>query len=304
MAITHGVHALVWTGGWTAEEARHAIASSREAGYDLIEIAPIDPTAFDPDMTARLLEEHGMKVSASLGLSADTDVSSEDPEVVARGRERLSRALDVLRDSGGDVLCGVLYSKLGKYAGPATERGRANSQESIAWLADKAAASGITLALEFCNRYETNVMNTTQETLDFIAAVDRPNVMAHLDTYHMNIEEHSFAGAVRAAAAAGRLGYVHVGESHRGALGTGSIPWGEFFGALTEVGYDGIVTFESFSSEVVHRTLSNDLAIWRNLWTDNAALARDALAFTKAGLRTAAERAPSAGARAVAGRGV
>ena len=108
--------------------------------------------------------------------------------------------------------------------------------------------------------------------------------MAHLDTYHMNIEEHSFAGAVREAAAAGRLGYVHVGESHRGALGTGSIPWAEFFGALTEVGYEGIVTFESFSSEVVHRTLSNDLAIWRNLWTDNAALARDALAFTKAGL--------------------
>ena len=79
MAITHGVHALVWTGGWSAEEARHAIASSREAGYDLIEIAPIDPTAFDPDMTARLLQEHGMKVSASLGLSAATDVSSEDP---------------------------------------------------------------------------------------------------------------------------------------------------------------------------------------------------------------------------------
>src|ERR687890_2167591 len=230
MAITQGLHALVRRGGWTAEEARHAIASSREAGYDLIEIAPIDPTAFDPDMTARLLDEHGMKVSASLGLSADTDVSSEDPEVVARGRERLSRALDVLRDSGGDVLCGVLYSKLGKYAGPATERGRANSQESIAWLADKAGASGITLALEFCNRYETNVMNTTQETLDFIAAVDRPNVMAHLDTYHMNIEEHSFREAVRAAAAAGKLGYVHLGESHRGALGTGSIPSAGVFG--------------------------------------------------------------------------
>ena len=128
MTITHGVHALVWTGGWSPEEARQAIASSREGGYELIEIAPIDPTTFDPDMTARLLEEHGMKVSASLGLSADTDVSSEDPEVVARGRERLSRALDVLRDSGGDVLCGVLYSKLGKYAGPATERGRAKKR--------------------------------------------------------------------------------------------------------------------------------------------------------------------------------
>jgi D-psicose/D-tagatose/L-ribulose 3-epimerase len=290
VAITHGVHALVWTGGWSPDEARRAVAATAEAGYDLIEIAPIDPTVFDAGMTAKLLEEHGLQVSASLGLSADTDVSSEDPDVVARGRQRLAQALDVLRDSGGRVLCGVLYSKLGKYDGPATERGRANSQEAIAWLADRAAASGITLALEFCNRYETNIMNTTQETLDFIAAVDRPNVMAHLDTYHMNIEEHSFAEAVRAAAAAGRLGYVHVGESHRGALGTGSIPWPEFFSALTEVGYDGIVTFESFSSEVVHRTLSNDLAIWRNLWTDNRALARDALAFTREGLAAAGRR--------------
>src|SRR5205085_1607691 len=218
--------------------------------------------------------------------------------VVARGRERLATALGVLRDSGGTTLCGVLYSKLGKYAEPATERGRANSQESIAWLADKAAASGVTLALEFCNRYETNIINTTQETLDFIAAVDRPNVMAHLDTYHMNIEEHSFTEAVRAAAAAGRLGYVHVGESHRGALGTGTIPWPEFFAALTEVGYDGILTFESFSSEVVHRTLSNDLAIWRNLWTDNKALAREARASTKAALaEAAAGRCRAAGSR-------
>lgn len=290
MTVTHGVHALVWTGSWTREEARRAVAATAEAGYDLIEIAPIDPTGFDADMTAELLQEHGLQVSASLGLSADTDVSSEDPEVVARGRERLAAALGVLRDSGGTTLCGVLYSKLGKYEAPATERGRANSQETIAWLADKAAGYGITLALEFCNRYETNIINTTQETLDFIAVVDRPNVMAHLDTYHMNIEEHSFAEAVRAAAAAGRLGYVHIGESHRGALGTGSVPWAEFFGALDEVGYEGIATFESFSSEVVHRTLSNDLAIWRNLWTDNRTLARDALAFTKAGLAGAAAR--------------
>ncbi|MCZ2815546.1 sugar phosphate isomerase/epimerase family protein [Modestobacter sp. VKM Ac-2984] len=295
MTVTHGVHALVWTGSWTREEARRAIAATAEAGYDLIEIAPIDPTGFDADMTAELLQEHGLQVSASLGLSADTDVSSEDPDVVARGRARLAAALGVLRDSGGTTLCGVLYSKLGKYDAPATERGRANSQETIAWLADRAAASGITLALEFCNRYETNIINTTQETLDFIAVVDRPNVMAHLDTYHMNIEEHSFADAVRAAAAAGRLGYVHIGESHRGALGTGSIPWGEFFGALDEVGYEGIATFESFSSEVVHRTLSNDLAIWRNLWTDNHALARDALAFTKAGLAGAAAQRGGAG---------
>lgn len=285
MSITYGVHALVWTGGWSPPEARRAIAASAAAGYDLIELAPIDPTGFDPAMTAGLLAEYGLAASASLGLDESTDVSSEDPEIVARGRERLGQALRIVRDVGGSVLCGVIYSRLGKYPGPVTERGMANSQETIAWLADEAASSGITLGIEFCNRYETNVVNTVQQTLEYIAVVDRPNVMAHLDTYHMNIEEHSFADAVKAAAAAGRLGYVHVGESHRGALGTGSVPWDEFFTALRDVGYDGIVTFESFSSEVVHPTLSNALAIWRNLWTDNDALARDALAFTKAGLQ-------------------
>ena len=65
------------------------------------------------------------------------------------------------------------------------------------------AEAGVTLGLEFCNWYETNVLNTTEQTLAFIEDVDRPNVMAHLDVYHMNIEEVSFADAVHAAAAAG-----------------------------------------------------------------------------------------------------
>ena len=151
----------------------------------------------------------------------------------------------------------------------------------LAELADKAAESGISLGLEFCNRYETNVINTTAQTLEFIEAIARPNIFAHLDTYHMNIEEKSISGAIKAAAAAGKLGYVHVGESHRGQLGTGSVNWDDFFGALTEVGYDGVVTFESFSSKVVHSTFSNDLAIWRNLWDDNVELAQGAREFIR-----------------------
>jgi D-psicose/D-tagatose/L-ribulose 3-epimerase len=149
-------------------------------------------------------------------------------------------------------------------------------------VADRAAEAGVTLGLEFCNRYETNVLNTTEQTLAFIEDVDRPNVMAHLDVYHMNIEEVSFADAVHAAAAAGRFGYVHLGESHRGALGTGSVPFREFFAALHDVDYQGVLTFESFSSEVVHPTLSSNLAIWRNTWTDSMQLAKDARAFIRA----------------------
>ncbi|GLY68145.1 sugar phosphate isomerase/epimerase family protein [Amycolatopsis taiwanensis] len=276
-----GIHALVWAGGWSRDQARHAIASSAEAGYDLIELSALEPDTVDAAGTAALLAEYGLAASVSLGLDESTDVSSEDPEIVAAGRRRLTAAVDLVRDIGGNYLGGVLFSKLGRYTTPPTERGRAHAREALATLADRAAASDITLGLEFCNRYETNLLNTTAQTLDFIAELGRDNVVAHLDTYHMNIEETSFREPVLAAAAAGKLGYVHVGESHRGALGTGSVPWAEFFTALRDVDYTGTITFESFSSEVVHPSLSSNLCIWRDPWTDGMRLARDARQFLR-----------------------
>ena len=59
--------------------------------------------------------------------------------------------------------------------------------------------------------------------------------------------------------------YVHIGESHRGYLGTGSVDFPAFFKALAKYDYQGAITFESFSSAVVSGSLSNTLCVWRNL---------------------------------------
>jgi hypothetical protein len=77
----------------------------------------------------------------------------------------------------------------------------------------------------------------------------RTSVLIHLDTYHTNIEEDGFMRPVLKVG--GRLGYVHIGENHRGYLGSGHLA----------------------------RGLSNDLAIWRNRWSDGEDLARHARAF-------------------------
>ena len=61
------------------------------------------------------------------------------------------------------------------------------------------------------------------------------------------------------------LRYVHIGESHRGYLGTGSVDFPALFRALAAAGYQGPLTFESFSSAVVSPSLSNTLCVWRNL---------------------------------------
>lgn len=275
---TLGLHALVWVGDWTPPSAKHAISSTAALGFDLIEVPLLDPASVDSTMTRGLLEEHGLGAACSLGLDPDADVSSEDPAVVSRGRDLLARAVDAAAGMGATDLCGVLYSVLAKYPSPLSPRSREHVVESMAWLAERAAGSGVRVNLEVVNRYETNVVNTTAEMLALIDETGA-DLGIHLDTYHMNIEEDGLAEAVHQAVDAGRLRYVHVGESHRGYLGRGNVDFDTFCATLREVEYVGPVVFESFSSAVVHPTLSNQLAVWRNLWDDGEDLATHAHAF-------------------------
>jgi sugar phosphate isomerase/epimerase len=138
----------------------------------------------------------------------------------------------------------------------------------------------INVNFEVVNRYETNIMNTGIEGLAFLDEVNRPNTFIHLDTYHMNIEEDGMEKSV--IAAGDKLGFVHIGESHRGYLGSGNVDFDTFFAALKKINYQGPITFESFSSAVVDPALSNALCVWRNLWSDSDDLASTALSFMKA----------------------
>ena len=84
-----------------------------------------------------------------------------------------------------------------------------------------------------------------------------------------------------------RLGYVHIGESHRGYIGSGNVDFPGFFRALAHIGYEGPVTFESFSSVIVAPELSNALCIWRVPWTDSEDLARHARQFIEEQIKAA-----------------
>ena len=282
-----GVHALVWVGGWSHEECEKAIGQSAKLGYDLIEIPALDPKSIDVDFTRRTLEKNRLGVTMSLGLDAETDISSGDPEKMARGEARLMDALRVARDIGATHVCGILYSAFQKYFSPPTEQGIAGSVDVIRRFCAAAAKSNITIGMEVVNRYESNVLNTAAQAVAFCKAVDAPNVKVHLDTYHMNIEEPDIEAAI--IETGDYLGYFHVGESNRGYMGAGSIDFDSVFRAIAKIGYSGPITFESFSSAVVNQPLSGILAIWRNLWTDGEDLATHARAYISAQLKSAHE---------------
>ncbi len=122
----------------------------------------------------------------------------------------------------------------------ATEWGLA--LESIRALAEHSQGSGILLALEPINRYETFLVTNLEQGLRFLDQAGVPNLKLHLDTFHMNIEEPDPAAAVLQAG--DRLVNLHLSDSNRQAPGRGHLDFAALLKALQAIGYQGVLTLE------------------------------------------------------------
>lgn len=272
-----GIHSFVWTDGATEDSLVAAMEKSAACGYRLIELAYLKPEKFNLDRLGQRAKSLDLDIAVTMGLPLSGDVSSEDGDAVKRGEAILADAVQAVRDIGGSKLGGILYSAHTKYARVPTDRGRKNSIAAIAKTGEIAEKAGVDLVLEVVNRFETNLLNTAAQGLDFVKQTGSDSVRLHLDTFHMNIEEANPAAAIRLAG--DRLGYFHIGESNRGYLGDGTINFDLMFDALLDIDYSRDITFESFSSAVVDEGLTVACAIWRDTWTDNRPLAEHAKQF-------------------------
>ena len=121
--------------------------------------------------------------------------------------------------------------------------------------------NGVTYCVEAVNRFETCLINTAQEALDYVAEVDSPNIGVLLDTYHMNIEENSIGDAIRLVG--DKLTSFHTGENNRTAPGRGHLNWDEIFGALAEIGYKNRIVCEPFVMQ--GGEVGRDIKVFRDL---------------------------------------
>ena len=272
-----GIHSFVWTGGQTQDGLELALEKSAEHGYRTIEFAYLRPELFDLDRLAKRARSLDVEIGVTMGLPLAKDISSEDPDAGAAGRQMLRDAVAAVRDIGGNKLGGILYSAHTKYNRAPTRTGWMNSAEVIGEIGDLAHRNGIDIVLEVVNRFETNLLNTTAQGLRYLSDCGCEHVRLHLDTFHMNIEEANPAAAIRLAG--DRLGYFHIGESNRGFLGDGVIDWDRIFDALIDIDYSRDIVFESFSTAVVDEGLSLACGVWRDTWTDNDPLAAHARQF-------------------------
>lgn len=289
--IQLGVHALVFVDGWDEASIKRATQDAAGCGYGLIEVVIFDPSEARPAATAKALAAMGLKAVTGMALNPAADISSPDRGIAAAGERLISDAISATRDMGASCLGGVTHSAMMRYLTAAAPGTLARVTETYMRLADRAKAAGIRLGIEAVNRYESNVVNTVDDAARIVRAVGSPALFAHIDTYHMNIEEHDIRAAILRNLDV--IGHVHIGESHRGYLGTGSVDFSQTFRALVEGGYVGPVVFEAFSPAVLSSPIADALAAWTTHWSDSRDLAHSALARMQSEL-VAARRAVSA----------
>jgi len=253
-----------WGNEWRCDyfETAKKVAS---LGFDILEVGAghlIDMSDNELADLRKLSKDLGLTITSNIGPAKDKDVASKDPEIRKAGIKFLSDIMKAMDKLDSRTLVGVMYtfwpndfSDLDK---PAIW---ARGVESVKELGKVAESLNIDMCLEVVNRFETHILNTCKEALQFCEEVDNKNVKILLDTFHMNIEEDNISDAIRLAG--DKLGHLHVGEGNRKLPGEGSLPWGEMGQALRDIGYDRGVVMEPFYYK--GGQVGKDIKVWRDL---------------------------------------
>ncbi len=252
-----------------------ALGALAELGYTHVVLPPIDPDSAPLAEWAALFREHGLAPITLGGQAPGADVSSADEREREQGAAALRRLVEATVALGGDQMNGVSYGLFGRAETVPSREAFERAARAVGEVADHAHEHGVAMTFEVLNRYETAMLNTAAQALEFIEASGSAHLQVHLDTFHMAVEESDMLGAVRSAVPV--LGYLELGQSGRGPLSTGVVDPVAVVAEALRTGYRGRVGVEAFSRSVLSSVAGDVLAIWREPYTDGRALAAEAI---------------------------
>ena len=263
-----GIFMNFWEKNWNADHIKY-INKVADIGYDILEFQAqplLEMTDDEMREIKGVADDRELELTYSLGLDPAFDVSSADENIRRRGIEYLKRIVEKVGFMDGKIISGVSYAGWGTPTYIIDNKTDLvnRSIESMREIVKTAEDYDVTYCVEAVNRFESAVINTAQEALNYIACVESKNIGVLLDTYHMNIEENSIGDAIRLVG--DKLVNFHTGENNRSAPGRGHINWNEIFKALSDISYHGRIVSEPFV--MMGGQVGKDIKVWRNLVKD------------------------------------
>jgi sugar phosphate isomerase/epimerase len=218
---------------------------AQAAGFDYLEgplvslLGDEDEAAFAPVLAAYRASPLPVR---AFNIFLPRDLKVVGPEI---DRERLQRYIRVTlaraQTIGARLI--VFGSGAARQVPEQFPRDQAIAQlvQFLRSVAEVAAATGITIAIEPLNRKESNIINNVAEGVELARQVDRAEIQVLADFYHMDEEAEPLEHIVKYK---DWLAHIHVADTGRLAPGTGQYPYETFAAHLAQAGYEGMVSVE------------------------------------------------------------
>ena len=221
-----------------------ACRKAKALRYDAIEIFPPGPE-LDAALIESSLKESGLKLAA-MGTGAGwvlkkLTLTSTDAAVRREAREFTRGVIDLAAKFGAPAILGSMQ---GRWSADVDKTTAINHlRAALEEFGEHAKKQGVTFLLEPLNRYEGNVVNTIEDAVGVVRSLATRNVTILADLFHMNIEETSIAGALRAGGSL--ITHVQLADSNRRPAGHGHTDFREVASVLKSIGYQGYLSAEA-----------------------------------------------------------
>jgi sugar phosphate isomerase/epimerase len=234
-----------------------AIDYAKSVGYDGVEIAPFTIADYVTDISAATREDIRKRAEAAgldiIGLHwlfvgpKGVHLTSPDDDVRAFTAQYLRDLTHCCADMGGKVM--ILGSPVQRNIGRDVTYNQAfgYARGIVEAVADTLAERGVTLCLEQLTHQETNFLQTPEETVELIEAIDHPNVQLILDTKAMSFLKQDRPETIRKFAK--HLRHYHANDQNLEGPGFGAVDFVPIFEALRDVAFEGFVSVEVFKFE-------------------------------------------------------
>ncbi len=280
MQLTFGVSTWLWLSPFATKDAPALFAKIKGLGFDMVEIAVEDPALIDAAKIKEALEANGLAAVVCGAFGADRDISGDDRSIQQNAINYIHDCINIAAQIGAPVFGGPMYTAVGKARMVSNEQRKKEWDTAVSNLravAAVAASSGIKLAIEPLNRFESDMVNTAADAMRMVEDIGHAAVGIGLDGFHMNIEEPDIEKALLTAG--DKLFHVQVADNYRGTPGTGQINWQAWRRGLEAVNYKGAVSIESFTPD--NTSLAGAVCIWKKLAESQDLFAENGLKFLK-----------------------
>lgn len=218
-------------------------------GFKAVEFSATDPTQIDVSLLSAQLSDCGLRTSALLtgGIYSKYQVcfASPEPSVREEAVRRVERLMPLAHQLGAFLVLGLIQGQRGDAKD--RESAHQNIIECLKKMGEHAERHSVHCVFEPVNHLEVGFNHTVAEAKAALNSVGSGFLHIMADTFHLNIEESSVVGAIRACGK--DLSHFHLCETNRCTFGSGHLDFQMVFKTLHELNYDGFCTVISESED-------------------------------------------------------